>query len=395
MQFFATCARGLEPLLAAELAAPAIRAKKIREGSSGVYFSGTLETGYRANLWLRTAVRVLAQIGRAPTPGPDELYDWVRDLPWEQRMSVEQTLSVDARVWDSNITHSRYAAFRVKDAICDRFRDRVGSRPDVDPQAADLPLFLHIFKNHASLYRDLSGQSLHKRGYRSAMHKSSLNECVGAAMVLHAGWTGEVDLCDPMCGSGTIAIEAALIALHRAPGLMRRAPFPFESWPDFDRKQWGELRTEAKDLARASFRGRILANDVHPGAVALCRGDVSRAKLDASGLHVTEGNAEHFAPERTPAVVITNPPWGERLTEESETSWRELGRFLKRRAPGATAWILSGNPELTRFLGLKASRRYPLSLSRVDCRIIRYDIRGADDRDAPRRAKRREADERR
>jgi putative N6-adenine-specific DNA methylase len=391
-RFFATCASGLEDVLAEELRGPRIGAKEIRPGSSGVHFRGTLPTGYRANLWLRTAVRVLVRLERAPTPGPDALYEWIRRIAWERLMSVDQTLSVDARVWDSNLTHSRFAAFRVKDAICDRFRERVGSRPDVDPTAADLPLFLHVFKNHATLYRDMSGQSLHKRGYRSAMHRSSLNECVAAGLLLLSGWDRRADLADPMCGSGTIAIEAALLALERAPGLLRRRPFPFEAWPDFDRKLWGELRTEARACALDKLPCRIMANDSHAGAVSLARRDASAARLHDDRFTIGRADVEHYVPPALPALVVSNPPWGERLAEEAELAWRKLGRWLKARCGGASAHLLSGNPGLTRFLGLKATRRHPLQIGRVDCRLIRYDIQDRADR--PGRPRRSESDRR-
>lgn len=377
-QFFATCAHGLEEVLADELRDPRIGGGDVKPGASGVHFTGELEVGYRANLWVRTAIRVLDRMGHAPAPNPDRLYAWARGLPWERFMTVDQTLSVDARVRDSKITHSRYAAFRIKDAICDRFRDREGRRPDVDVAAADLPLFLYVYKNESTLYRDLSGQTLHKRGYRSVMHKSSLNECLAAGMVLLSGWNGEGDLLDPMCGSATIAIEAALIALNRAPGLMRKIPFPFERWPGFDRKLWGELRTEARDLARKTLGCRIMAADQHAGAISLARRDISSARLDNLGIGVVHSEIEYYHPPSPPAAVITNPPWGERLRDEAEASWRKLGAFLKARCGGASAWVLSGNPELTRFLYLKAGQRHPLRIGRTDCRVIRYDVHGRD-----------------
>lgn len=377
-QFFATCAQGLEEVLADELRDERIGADEVKPGSSGVHFRGELEIGYRANLWVRTAIRVLDRMGHAPAPNPDRLYAWARSLPWERFMTVDQTLSVDARVRDSKITHSRYAAFRIKDAICDRFRDREGRRPNVDPTAADLPLFLYVYKNESTLYRDLSGQTLHKRGYRTAMHKSSLNECIAAGLIRLTGWDGRSDLLDPMCGSGTIAIEAALIALDRAPGLIRKTPFPFERWPGFDRKRWGELRTEARDRARPKLECRIMAADQHAGAISLARRDISCARLDNLGIHVIHSDVDYYHPPSPPAAVITNPPWGERLAVEAEASWLSLGQFLKSRCAGASAWVLSGNPELTRFLRLKAAQRYPLRIGRTDCRVIRYDVHGRE-----------------
>ncbi len=381
IRYFATCAPGLEPVLADELRADTIGAADVEPGSSGVAFTGDRDTGYRANLWLRTAIRVLAELDRAPVDGPEALYDWARGLPWERWMTVDQTLSVDARVWDSAITHSRYAAFRIKDAICDRFRDRCGDRPDVDVADAHLPLFLYVYENRATLYRDLSGQTLHKRGYRSAMHKSSLNECVAAGIVLMSGFDGTQDFADPMCGSGTIPIEAALIAQRRAPGLFRKTPFPFERWPDFDRRAWGEIRAAAKAEARP-LGCRIAANERHPGAASLARRDVAAAGL-GDVVTIAQGDAETWEPPFVPQWVVTNPPWGERLSDASEASWRTLGGFLKARCGGAQAWLLSGNAELTQFLRMKATRRIPIRIGKFDCRLIRYDVRARAPGEAP------------
>jgi len=375
--FFATCAKGLEEVLATELRKEPIGAKAVALGSSGVYFSGNQEIGYRACLWSRCAVRVLQRAAKARIDDAEALYEWARSLPWPDWMGLTQTFSVEARVWDSEITHSKYAALRVKDALCDIFRERTGRRPDVDTKNADLPLFLYLYRNEAVLYRDWSGQTLHKRGYRSALHKSSLNECIAAGILMLAGWDSQVPLADPMCGSGTFAIEAALLARQHAPGLLRDG-FPFEKWPDFESLVWKACKDEARERERAHGERSVFigANDRHGGALKLARRDAQAAGvLDA--IRFSHGDVETYRPERTPALVVTNPPWGLRLDPDDVAgSWARLGRFLKTQCDGATAWILSGCSEATRHLRLKAARKFPLRYGKLDCRILSYPIRG-------------------
>jgi putative N6-adenine-specific DNA methylase len=380
-RYFATCAKGLEEVLAAELRSPWIGAADVEPGASGVAFRGSWAVGYRANLWLRTAVRVLVELARGPAPDPDALYRLARSVEWPRWMRLDQTFSVEARVRDSGITHSKYAALRVKDALCDVFRDATkGSRPNVDVAGADLPLFVTIYRNAAVLYRDMSGQTLHKRGYRDAMHKSSLNETVAAGMLLLSGWDGRTPIVDPMCGAGTLVIEAALLALRRAPGLTRLR-FPFEEWPDFDRRVWRECREAAAGAALERLPYRIEGNDRHAGAISLAKKDAASAGV-ARFVRFTRGEVADFAPEAPPSHVFVNPPWGERLADEGvEGSYRQLRDFLKGRCAGSEAWLLSGTRGPTRFLGMKATRRFPIRIGKVDCRILHYDVRGFEPRD--------------
>src|SRR4051812_3715240 len=217
--YFATCARGFESVLARELAG--LGAADIEPGRGGVTCRGDAALLYRANLWLRTAVRVLRPLLDALVRSTDELYDAVRSIDWAEFLTPEHTLAVDCNVRDSAITHSQYAARRVKDAICDQFVARCGRRPSVDPEQPMLGFNLHIHRNHAVLSLDSSGDSLHKRGYRPIQTRAPLNEALAAAIVLRAGWRGAVPFIDPMCGSGTLCIEAAWLALGRPPGLTR------------------------------------------------------------------------------------------------------------------------------------------------------------------------------
>src|SRR6516165_9525113 len=264
-RFFATCARGLETVLADELRA--LGAGDVAPGRGGTAFAGDQALLYRANLWLRTAIRVLRPILEADVTSPDELYAAVHDLDWSQYLTPEHTLAVDANVRDSHITHSKYAALRVKDAICDQFVERVGRRPSVDVDEPMVGLNLHVYRDHAVLSLESSGESLHKRGYRPILTRAPLNEALAAAIILLTGWKGETPLVDPMCGSGTIPIEATWIASRRPPGLTRRR-FGFQGWMDFDVELWTTLRDQARRGVRKQLPAPILGSDVRRDAIS-------------------------------------------------------------------------------------------------------------------------------
>src|SRR5205085_1747209 len=237
-RYFATCARGIEPTLADELRA--LGADAVQPGRGGVQFRGDRALLYRANLWLRTAIRVLMPVLEAPVTSPEELYDAVRSVDWSQYLTPEHTLAVDCNVRDSRLTHSKYAALKTKDAICDQFVERVGRRPSVDVDEPMVGLNLHVYRDRAVLSLDSTGESLHKRGYRPVLTKAPLNEALAAGLIFLSGWNSQTPLIDPMCGSGTFPIEAAWIALQRPPGLTRRR-FGFHGWPDFDVALWTAL----------------------------------------------------------------------------------------------------------------------------------------------------------
>src|SRR5438132_13557614 len=267
-RFFATCARGIEPVLAGELRE--LGAREIEVGRGGVHFAGDKTLLYKANLRLRTAVRVLWPILDAPVTSPEELYDAVRTVDWSHLLTPEHTLAVDCNVRDSRITHSKYAALKTKDAICDQFMDMYGRRPSVDVERPMVGLNLHIYRDQAVLSLDSSGDSLHKRGYRPILTKAPLNEALAAAIVLLTGWKGDTPFVDPMCGSGTLPIEAAWLALHRPPGLTRKH-FGFQGWMDYDVKLWTELRDEARRAVRKKFPAPISGSDARRDAVEFAR----------------------------------------------------------------------------------------------------------------------------
>uniref|UniRef100_A0A7I4AT43 Uncharacterized protein n=1 Tax=Physcomitrium patens TaxID=3218 RepID=A0A7I4AT43_PHYPA len=382
-KYFATCAPGLETVLAAELSSPLIGAQEVEVGKAGVSFVGLKVTGYKASLWLRTAVRVLVQLAAGPLPEGrgrnDPVYTFIRDaIDWpsillddssshtQQPDSNERyrprsnsggrgdemsnsragtathsaqaprfrNFGVQSRVWScTDIHNSAFASVRAKDAICDAMREACGGHRPEPPEhggsTADVPLFLFLFRDEAVLYRDMSGVSLHKRGYRDVMHRASLNEGIAAAVLTIAGWNRAVPgfgdanvnapgeervLLDPMCGSGTFLIEAALMASNVAPGLMRRQ-WPFQKWHDFDENAWKQCKDNAVSMQQSSLSGvRLLGNDIHAGALSLCHRDASTAGVRHL-LELSCKDIQEYKPLVVPSLVVTNPPWGERLID--------------------------------------------------------------------------------
>jgi putative N6-adenine-specific DNA methylase len=370
-RFFATCGRGIEPILAGELRD--LQAVDVEPGRGGVHFRGDRQTLYRGNLWLRTAIRVLWPILEAPVTSPEELYDAVRTVDWSDYMTSQHTLAVDCNVRDSAITHSKYAALRTKDAICDQFVERCGRRPSVDVEQPMVGLNLHIYKNHAVLSLDSSGDSLHKRGYRPIQTRAPLNEALAAALILHSGWKGTTALADPMCGGGTLAIEAAWIALRRPPGLTRRR-FGFQGWMDFDVAQWTALRDQARAAVAKTLAAPIVGSDERGDAVAFARGNARAAGVG----HLLRFNkkplGEFHPPTAEPGTLLCNPPYGERIGEEKElrSLYQQLGEILRTRCRGWTALVFTGNPRLARWLGMPAADQWPLFNGKIPCQLLKY-----------------------
>jgi putative N6-adenine-specific DNA methylase len=371
---FATCARGIEEVLAGELRE--LGAEDVLVGRGGVHFVGDKALIYKANLWLRTAIRVLRPILETTVTTPEELYDAVRTVDWSQYMTPDHTLAVDCNVRDSKISHSQYAALKTKDAICDQFVDKVGRRPSVDVERPMVGLNLHIYKNQAVLSLDSSGDSLHKRGYRPILTKAPLNEALAAAIVLLTGWKGDRLFVDPMCGSGTLPIEAAWIALKRPPGLTRKH-FGFQGWMDYDVKLWTELRDEARGGVLKKLPGPICGSDVRKDAVAF-----SRSNARAAGIgHLLDFEIRDifdFCPaEGRSGTIICNPPYGERLGEEKDLRplYRTLGEIFQKRCSGWTAFVFTGNASLAKCIGLTPAARIPLFNGKIPCQLLRFDLK--------------------
>jgi putative N6-adenine-specific DNA methylase len=371
-QFFASTAKGVEEVLAAELVR--IGCKDVNAGSGGVRFGGGMEACYRANLWLRTASRVLMPLAEFRCETPEDLYRGVRAIPWIKYLTPEMTLAVDCNLRDSALTHSGFVALKTKDAIVDVLRDRLGTRPSVDTKDPDLRVNVRLFRNSCTVSLDSSGSPLDRRGYRLDRHEAPLKENLAAALVELSGWDGSVPFVDPMCGTGTIAIEAALKGLNVAPGLLR-AGFGFQRWPGFDRLLWSRLVREAREARLAELPAPVAGSDISHSAIAMAHENARRAGV---GELISFGRIPiaELVPPPGPGVLVVNPPYGKRLGEEEALKplYKEIGDVLKQRCKGYTAYLFTGNLQLAKSVGLKAARRIVLYNGPIECRLLKYEM---------------------
>jgi putative N6-adenine-specific DNA methylase len=367
----ATTFPGLEPLCAQELAAAGLSVLDVSPAS--VTFASEREGMYRANLWLRTALRVLLPIAQFSAGGPDDLYQQGLLIPWEEWLAPARTFAVDASVHSECVSHSKYAALRVKDAIVDRLRERSGRRPSVDVAQPDVRFRVTVRGRRVDLALDSSGAPLCRRGYRLHGGTAPLNETVAAAVVLFSGWDATSHAVDPLCGSGTLLVEAALVACNVAPGSLGR-PFGFMTWPDFDRVLWNRLLSEARGAVGQPRPGLIVGGDQSADAVAVARANAARAGV-SSCVEVRQASFQDLAAPPAPGVVLTNPPYGVRLgASRLAELYRDLGDRLKRAYGGYDAWILSGNLSALKSLGLRSTRRVTLLNGNIECRLVHYPI---------------------
>jgi 23S rRNA (guanine2445-N2)-methyltransferase / 23S rRNA (guanine2069-N7)-methyltransferase len=381
--FYVTAPAGTADLAAEELAACGIAELKVERG--GVACTGSLEQAYRACLWSRVANRVLLELAEFPAPTPEALYDGVRAVDWREHLGVDGTLAVDATSTRSAITHTQFAALKTKDAIVDQFRERLGSRPSVDVESPDVRVNAHLDRDVATLAVDLSGDSLHRRGYRGAQGAAPLKENLAAAVLLRAGWQklarsaddGEIGFVDPMCGSGSLAIEAALIAGDVAPGLLRNE-FGFLHWHGHDDAAWQRLLKEAAERRAAASLERFVfrAYDRDGAAVRATLENATRAGL-AKRVHAERRELEDLPAAPAPrGLVAVNPPYGERLGDADALRevYALLGEKLKIGYGGWQAAVLTGNPPLGLELRLKAKRTHTMYNGPIECRLLRFDI---------------------
>jgi len=371
-QFFATTAKGVEEVLAAELVRLGV--SDVAAEGGGVRFTGGMEAAYRANLWLRTASRVLMPLAEFPCETPEDLYQGARGIPWTEYLTPAMTLAVDCNLRDSTLTHSGFVALKTKDAIVDELRDRCGSRPNVDTKDPDLRVNVRLFRNRCTVSLDCSGTPLDRRGYRLDRHEAPLKENLAAALVELSGWDGSQPFLDPMCGTGTIAIEAALKALRVPPGLLR-AGFGFQRWPGFDRGLWERLVDEARQGVLTAPPAPIFGSDISHSAVAMAHENARRAGV-ADLISLGRGAIGELSPPPGPGTLIFNPPYGKRLGEEEELKplYKEIGDTMKQRCKGYTAYLFTGNLELAKSVGLKASRRIVLYNGPIECRLLKYEM---------------------
>lgn len=381
-RFFATVPRRMEHLLVEELRR--LGAVEIQEGRSGVYFAGGLETALRVCLWSRLASRVLLPLAEFSAPTPEQLYVGAAAIAWEEHLAPEGTLAVDCTLTASRLSHSHYAALKVKDAIVDRFRNRFGIRPSVAVERPDLRINVHVHRDVATISLDLSGESLHRRGYREEGGAAPLKENLAAAILLKAGWLETAQkngvLVDPMCGSGTLPIEAALMAADIAPGLLRPY-YGFSGWLGLDPRLWRQLVTEAerRRLAGLARIPLIVGYDANPAAIRAAWANLERAGL-AGRVHFERRDVNELSPPSAGGerggLVVVNPPYGERLGEVEELHglYRTLGERLRSHFPGWNAAVFTGNPELGRDLGLRARRVHTLFNGALKCRLLQFEV---------------------
>lgn len=378
--YFATCPKGVESLLADELRA--LGAQGVRETRAGVAFAGALATAYRACLWSRLASRILLPLAALPAPTPEALYAAVQSLAWPEHLAPEGTLAVDLSTSASAITHAHFGALKVKDAIVDQFRAAFGTRPSIDTERPDLRVNVYLHRDLATISIDLSGESLHRRGYRREGGAAPLKENLAAAILLRAQWdalakTG-APLVDPMCGSGTLLIEGALLAGDIAPGLLRPY-FGFSGWRGHDAALWTALLEEARARRAAGLTRMppIYGYDRDAGAVRAAKENIARAGLTQQITVQTRaiGDCQAQSGERM-GLAVVNPPYGERLGEAQElvALYAQLADSFKRCLPGWRAAVLTGNPELGKHMGLRAHRLHTLYNGAVECKLLHFEI---------------------
>lgn len=371
-QYFATVARSLESIAAEEI--ERLGAEQVRPDFAGVHFVGDKATLYRVNLWARTIFRVLAPIRDFYCPNSDILYKEVQKISWDEYLQPHNTLAVHCTGGNQKLNHSHFTALQVKNAIVDQQRLKTGKRSGIDPNSPDLLLNVHIEQNRCILSLDSSGMSLHRRGYRQAMGTAPLKETLAAALLEMIQWDASLPLLDPFCGSGTVPLEAGLKALNIAPGLFRRR-FGFEGFPDFDKQLWQQLLTEAKNNQIHELKAPIWGSDRDANVLSQARGNASRCGLeDYISFRQTE-LTELEAPAQS-GIIICNPPYGERLgvPEELGTLYTTLGNIFKQRFKGWTAFILTGNKELAKKVGLRTSRRIPVYNGTIACTLLKYEL---------------------
>ena len=367
----ATTLFGLEGVLAEEL--KELGAKDIKEAIRSVSFKGDVGFMYKANIALRTAVRILKPIKATKIYDEEDLYNAVKKIKWEQYLDVNGTFSIGAVSNSKNLpNHSHYIALKSKDAIADYFRDKFGKRPDVDVKYPDLKIHIHIQKDLLTISLDSSGDSLHKRGYRTATNIAPINEVLAAGLVLLSGYRGDENFIDPMCGSGTILIEAAMIA-NNIPANINRKHFSFENWKDYDEDLYFTIQDALlKKIRNSHFK--IMGFDKAPSAVQKAKANVISANLEEFiGVHhVNFFNSTKEVFGNT--TILFNPPYGERLNLDTQEFYKTIGNTLKNNYPGSTAWLITSDFEALKHVGLRTTRRIALKNGDLDCKFVKYEL---------------------
>ncbi|PKG52769.1 MULTISPECIES: THUMP domain-containing class I SAM-dependent RNA methyltransferase [Olleya] len=361
---------GFEELLAKELTQ--LGARDVKIGVRNVSFVGDKGFMYKSNLALRTATKILKPIHSFKIQTEKDLYDQVYKMDWTPYLKSSGTLAVDATINSTVFTHSLYIAQKTKDAIVDKFRDETGERPNVDLKFPDVKINVHIDREECNISLDSSGDSLHKRGYKLATNIAPINEVLAAGIIMLSGWDGQSDFIDPMCGSGTILAEAAMIACNIPPNLMRKE-FAFERWNDWDVDLFEKIEESLIKKTR-DFHHKIVGYDKSPSAVTKAKENIANAHLED---FITIQHEDFFKTQRggeSKLHMVFNPPYGERLDIEMESFYKNIGDTLKQNYPNTDAWFITSNLEALKHVGLRPSRKIHLMNAMLESRLVKYEI---------------------
>ena len=362
---------GFEDLLVKEL--KQLGAQDVKAGVRNVSFVGDKGFMYKANLGLRTAIKILKPIKTFRVSNEDDLYKQVYNIKWEKYLKATGSLAIDATVHSKHFTHSKFIALKTKDAIVDRFRDNGGVRPNVDLRFPDLKINVHIDRSVCTISLDSSGESLHRRGYKLATNIAPINEVLAAGLIMLSGWDGQSDFMDPMCGSGTMLAEAAMIACNIPPNLMRKE-FAFERWEDWDVDLFEKIEESLLKKTR-DFHHKIIGYDKSPSAVHKAKENIKNAHLDE---FITIKHEDFFKTHRPGGEqklhMVFNPPYGERLDIQMEQFYKQIGDTLKQNYPNTDAWFITSNLEALKHVGLRPSRKIKLFNAKLESRLVKYEI---------------------
>jgi len=360
---------GLEDVLAKELLQ--LGAQDIKTLRRAVKFKGDLGFMYKANLSLRTAVRIIKPIKNFKVRNEDQLYRELRNIDWEQYMNIDDKFAVDSFVNSAHFNHSLYVALKTKDAIVDQFRDRCGMRPDVDLDHPNLRVNVHITDETCTLSIDSSGKSLHKRGYRLETNEAPISEALAAGLILLSGWDKKSHFVDGMCGSGTFLVEAAMIGAN-IPANINREHFAFQDWPDYDEELWHLIRSSQLKRAQDCY-GRVIGYDLNPDTVASAKLNIANSGLE----DYIEIHCENFFETKKPqgpTHLVFNPPYGVRIQGDIPEIYKSIGDTLKKNYSGAEAWFLTSHMDGLKYVGLRASRKIEIYQAKLECRFVKYEM---------------------
>lgn len=371
-EYFLTCPRGLEEVTATDISPHINDAPEVKKG--GVKFVGDLADLYKVNLYSRTGMYLLKKLFFFKATNFDFLYKKVLQYKWESIFDSTKNFSIRIKVNSTTFENSGYTTLKIKDAIVDRIRNKTGKRPNIDKTNSDIKIFVIIKNEDVSIFIDSSGRPLFMRGYRSKIHKASLNECLAAGLILLSKWDKKVPFYDLMCGSGTIPIEAAMIAFNIPPGILRKR-FAFQIWPDYDEKLWKRIIGNSKKLIKINNDVKIFGSDMFLKNIILSIESAKKIGINES-ISFKKNTLEHFKSENIPGVIILNPPYGIRLGTETKLQelYKQIGDVFKNKCSGFHAYVFTHNKTLSKFVGLRTKRKFILKNGQLDCRLLYYPI---------------------